>query len=273
MASPAGLEPPPMREEGSEPRATFIEHLEELRKRIFRALLYVMLGWIVGFIIEPYVYRFLATPLLNTMPASTRFIFTHATEPFFLKFKLSLILGLLLVMPIIMLELWGFIAPGLTRQERRAVRLVAPFSTLLFFLGAACGYFILPKAFDFFLSYLRDFPEAVLYQNPAQYVTFVVKMMLAFGLGFQMPVVLVFLAQVGLATPESMWRYWRHAIVIIGLLAALLTPSGDVFSMLAIALPMVFLYFLSIMLVGRIAKRRRQREQEVRREWQTANSE
>ncbi|GBC91912.1 Sec-independent protein translocase protein TatC [bacterium HR15] len=250
--------------QGDEPRATFIEHLEELRKRIFRALLYVMLGWVVGFFIEPYVYHFLATPLLGTMPKSTRFVFTHATEPFFLKFKLSLILGLLLVVPLIMREVWGFIAPGLTRQERRAVMFVAPFSAFLFFFGAACGYFILPKAFDFFLSYLKDYPDAVLYQNPAQYVTFVVKMMLAFGLGFQMPVVLMFLAQVGLATPESMWRYWRHAIVIIGFLAALLTPSGDAFSMLAVALPMVFLYFLSILLVGRIAKRRRQREQQMR---------
>ncbi|MCS7066995.1 MAG: twin-arginine translocase subunit TatC [Fimbriimonadales bacterium] len=274
MASPAGLEPPQTRTQGDEPRATFIEHLEELRKRIFRALLYVMFGWVVGFAIEPYVYHFLANPLLRTMPKSTQFVFTHATEPFFLKFKLSLVLGLLIVVPLIMRELWGFIAPALTRQERRVVRLVAPFSAFLFFFGAACGYFILPKAFDFFLSYLKDYPDAVLYQNPAQYVTFVVKMMLAFGLGFQMPVVLMFLAQVGLATPESMWRSWRHAVVIIGLLAALLTPSGDAFSMLAIALPMVFLYFLSILLVGRIAKRRRQRElQRASSEWRMANSE
>jgi sec-independent protein translocase protein TatC len=247
----------------NEARATFIEHLEELRKRIFRALIYVMLGWVVGFAIEPYVYHFLANPLLHTMPKSTQFVFTHATEPFFLKFKLSLILGLLLVIPLITLELWGFIAPALTRQERRAAKFIAPFSAFLFFFGAASGYFILPQAFRFFLSYLSDYPDAVLYQNPAQYVTFVVKMMLAFGLGFQMPVVLMFLAQVGLATPDAMWRYWRHAVVIIGLLAALLTPSGDAFSMLAIALPMVFLYFLSILLVGRIAKRR-QRDQQLR---------
>jgi sec-independent protein translocase protein TatC len=264
LASPAGVEPPQLQPEGDEPRATFIEHLEELRKRIFRALVYVMLGWVVGFLVEPYVYYFLAKPLLQTMPKSTQLVFTHATEPFFLKFKLSLILGLLLVVPLIVGELWGFIAPGLTRQERRAVRFVAPFSAFLFFAGAACGYLILPKAFAFFLSYLQDYPQAVLYQNPAQYVTFVVKMMLAFGLGFQMPVVLMFLAQVGLATPESMWRYWRQAVVIIGLLAALLTPSGDAFSMLAVALPMVFLYFLSILLVARIAKRRRQRETQLR---------
>ncbi len=261
MASPAGLEPPPVRRE-EEVRATFIEHLEELRKRIFRALMYVMLGWIVGFIIEPYVYHFLAKPLLGTMPRSTQFVFTHATEPFFLKFKLSLILGLLLVVPLIVGELWGFLKPALTRQERRAVKLIIPFSTFLFFLGAGLGYFILPAAFRFFLSYLKDYPDAVLYQNPAQYVTFVVKMMLAFALGFQMPVVLMFLAQIGLVTPETMWRNWRYAVVVIALLAAVLTPSGDAFSMLAVALPMVFLYFLSIALVGRIARRRRLREQQ-----------
>lgn len=262
MTSPAGLEPPRERVE-EEPKATFMEHLEELRKRIFRALVYIMLGWALAFALTPYVYDFLAAPLLATKPEGAKFIFTHATEPFFLKFKLALVLGLILVMPLVMREVWGFIAPGLTKQERRAVKLIAPFSAVLFFAGVALGYYVLPAAFNFFLSYLDDYPEAQLFQNPAQYVTFVVKMMFAFGLGFQMPVVLMFLAQVGLATPETMWKYWRQAILIIGLLAALLTPSGDAFSMLAIGLPMVFLYFLSIVLVGRIAKRRQRQAMRV----------
>ncbi|MCS7209689.1 MAG: twin-arginine translocase subunit TatC [Fimbriimonadales bacterium] len=256
MTSPADLETARERTE-DEPKATFMEHLEELRKRIFRALVYIMLGWAVAFAITPYVYDFLAAPLLRVKPVDARFVFTHATEPFFLKFKLALVLGLILVMPLVMREVWGFIAPGLTRQERRSVKLIAPFSILLFFGGVALGYYILPAAFNFFLSYLDDYPDAQLLQNPAQYVMFVVKMMFAFGLGFQMPVVLMFLAHVGLATPEAMWRYWRYAILIIGLLAALLTPSGDAFSMFAIGLPMVFLYFLSIFLVGRIVKKRR----------------
>ncbi len=262
MTSPAGLEPPNTHyEEADESKATFMEHLEELRKRIFRGLIYIMLGWVVGFAIQPYVYHFLAVPILRTMPEGTRFVFTHATEPFFLKLKLSLIIGLIVTTPLLMREVWGFIAPGLTRQERRALLLIAPFSTLLFLTGVALGYYILPQAFGFFLSYLNDYPDAQLFQNPAQYVMFVVKMMFAFGLGFQMPVVLMFLAQVGLATPESMWRYWRHAIIGIGLLAALLTPSGDAFSMLAIAIPMVFLYFVSIALVARVTKKRHKKMQ------------
>lgn len=256
MTSPAGLEPPRERA-GEEHKATFMEHLEELRKRIFRALVYIMLGWAIAFAITPYVYDFLASPLLRTKPEGAKFVFTHATEPFFLKFKLALIIGLILVMPLLMRELWGFLAPGLTKQERRAVKIIAPFSAFLFFSGAALGYYILPTAFGFFLSYLNDYPEAQLFQNPAQYVMFVVKMMLAFGLGFQMPVVLMFLAHIGLATPEAMWKYWRQAILVIGLLAALLTPSGDAFSMFAVGLPMVFLYFVSILLVGRIAKKKR----------------
>lgn len=261
MTSPVGLEKPSERVD-VEPKATFMEHLEELRKRIFRALLYVMAGWVVGFFIEPYVYDFLAQPLLRTQPKGTQFVFTHATEPFFLKFKLSLIIGLILTIPLIMREVWGFIAPGLTRTERRAVLFIAPFSAFLFFGGVGLGYFILPTAFTFFLSYLKDYPNAMLYQNPAQYVLFVVKMMFAFGLGFQMPIVLMFLAQVGIATPETMWRSWRYAVITIVALAALITPSGDAFSMLAIGIPMVFLYFLSIFLVARIAKKRRQRLQQ-----------
>jgi sec-independent protein translocase protein TatC len=256
MTHPADLQPPRTHAE-DEPKATFMEHLEELRKRIFRALVYIMLGWVVAFAITPYVYDFLANPLLRTKPEGAKFVFTHATEPFFLKFKLALIMGLILAMPLIMREVWGFIAPGLTKQEKRAVKLIAPFSIFLFFSGVALGYYILPAAFNFFLGYLEDYPEAQLFQNPAQYIMFVVKMMFAFGLGFQMPVVLMFLAQVGLATPEAMWKYWRQAIVGIIALAALLTPSGDAFSMLAVGLPMVFLYFLSILLVGRIAKKKR----------------
>ncbi|MCS7273198.1 MAG: twin-arginine translocase subunit TatC [Fimbriimonadales bacterium] len=255
MTSPANLTPPPEACE-DEPKATFMEHLEELRRRIFRALLYIMLGWVVAFALTPYVYDFLATPLLQIKPEGTKFVFTHATEPFFLKLKLALILGLILVMPLIMGEVWGFVAPGLTRQERRAVKLIAPFSLCLFFGGVALGYYILPAAFRFFLSYLDDYPDAQLLQNPAQYIMFVVKMMFAFGLGFQTPVVLVFLAHVGIVTPEAMWRHWRYAILIIGLLSALLTPSGDAFSMVAIGLPMVFLYFLSVALVAWIARRR-----------------
>lgn len=260
MNRPAELEPPPQARTEDEPKATFMEHLEELRKRIFRVLVYIMLGWVVAFAITPYVYDFLAGPLLRTKPEGAKFVFTHATEPFFLKFKLSLIMGLILMMPLIMREVWGFLAPGLTRQEKRSIKLIAPFSVFLFFSGVALGYYILPAAFNFFLSYLDDYPDAQLFQNPAQYIMFVVKMMFAFGLGFQMPVVLMFLAQIGVATPETMWKYWRQAIVGIGLLAALLTPSGDAFSMLAIGLPMVFLYFLSILLVGRIAKRKRRQQ-------------
>ncbi|MCX7993680.1 MAG: twin-arginine translocase subunit TatC [Fimbriimonadales bacterium] len=256
MTSPAGLEPPRERT-GDEPKATFMEHLEELRKRIFRALIYIMLGWIVAFAITRPVYDFLAGPLLATKPEGAKFVFTHATEPFFLKFKLALIMGLILAMPFLMRELWGFLAPGLTRQERRSIKLIAPFSLFLFFSGVVLGYYILPAAFNFFLGYLNEYPEAQLFQNPGQYVMFVVKMMFAFGLGFQMPVVLMFLAHIGLATPETMWKYWRQAILVIGLMAALLTPSGDAFSMFAIGLPMVFLYFLSILLVGRIVKKKR----------------
>ncbi len=259
MASPAGLEPPTVRSYDEEPKATFMEHLEELRKRLFRTLLYIMVGWLVAFAIEPYIYAFLAQPLLRIKPEGTQFVFTHATEPFFLKFKLSLVIGLILAFPLMTRELWGFIAPGLTRQERRAVYFVAPFSLFLFLFGVAMGYYILPAAFSFFLSFLNDYPGAQLYQNPAQYVLFVVKMMFAFGLGFQMPVVLMFLAHVGIATPERMWRSWRYAVLGIAGLAALITPSGDAFSMFAIGLPMVFLYFLSILIVGRIAKRRKLR--------------
>lgn len=262
MPSPAGLDQERMQEPENNGHhgkaATLFEHLEELRSRIFRSLIYVMLGGAVGFWIEPYFYHFLAKPLIAELPANAQsFYFRNITDAFFLKFKVSLVLGLVLAMPLIMREVWGFISPALTPKEKRAVKLLAPFSTFLFFLGVGLGYYILPAAFKFFISFLNDYNNAALLQDPAQYIMFVVKMMLAFGIGFQMPIILMFLARVGLATPDMMWRYWRQAIVTIGVAAAFLTPSGDAFSMLAIGIPMTFLYFLSIIFVSRIAKERK----------------
>lgn len=229
-----------------------------------RSLVYLTLGWIAGFWLEPYFYRFLAQPLLKTMPKDAGLIFTHVTEPFLLKLKIALILGLMLTLPLILREGWAFLAPGLTPGERRALRLVAPFSAFLFFGGATLGYYILPAAFRWFVSFLTDYPGATLLQNPAQYALFVVKMMLAFGIGFQLPIVMMFLAKVGVATPESMWRYWRHAMLLIALFAALLTPSGDALSMLTIGLPMALLYFLSISVVANMARKRRKRASQAK---------
>lgn len=264
MPSPVGLD----QERTQEPEnnghhgkaATLFEHLEELRSRIFRSLIYVMLGGALGFWVEPYFYKFLAQPLVAELPKNAQgFYFRNVTDAFFLKFKVSLVLGLVLTMPLIMREVWGFISPALTAREKRSVKLLAPFSAFLFFLGVGLGYYILPAAFKFFISFLDDYNNAALLQDPAQYIMFVVKMMLAFGIGFQMPLVLMFLAKVGLATPEMMQRYWRQAIVGIGIAAAFLTPSGDAFSMLAIGIPMTFLYFLSMVFVSRIAKDRKKK--------------
>ncbi|NUL83528.1 MAG: twin-arginine translocase subunit TatC [Armatimonadetes bacterium] len=242
-------------------RATFVEHLDELRRRIINSLFAVVVAAALGFIIEPTVYKFLAEPLLKQLPEGSKLVIRSAPEAFFLKFKISLIIGLIIAIPFVTMQLWGFLSPGLTPSERRAMRFVAPFSVFLFLFGAGMGYFTLPAAFKWFLTFLDDFAGAELYQDVAMLAMFVVKFMLAFGLGFQLPVVMMFLAKIGLATPEFMWRNWRQALVIIAFMGALLTPSGDAFSMVAIALPMGLLYFVSIGLVSRIHRQRMKRQQ------------
>lgn len=260
----ATLEPDHMEEpenkRSKDKTSTFFEHLEELRARIFRVLIYVCLAMGVGFWIEPYFYESL-TYLLRSqetkLPQGSIFAFQNITEPFFFKLKVSFILGLMIAMPLIMREIWGFISPALTPRERRTAALLAPFSAFLFAIGVGLGYFIMPAALRFFVGFLDEYQGTVLMQNPGQYIFFVVRMMLAFGLGFQLPIVMMFLAKVGLMTPEVMWRSWRYALVAIAAAAALITPSGDAFSMMAIGAPMSILYFLSIFFVARIAKQRK----------------
>ena len=182
------------RERNEERKAELTEHLAELRTRLIRASIYVVVGMAFMYAFSKPIYHQLAMPITNVMPhlAGSGFRFNSFTEPFFLKLQIATVGGLVFAAPLIVLELWGFIAPALTTGEKRGVYFVAPMSVLLFALGVSCAYLILPMAMHWFLGYLSDFPDPILLQNPLQYVVFVVKMMLVFGLLFELPVVLMF---------------------------------------------------------------------------------
>lgn len=229
-------------------RLTLGEHLEELRQRLFRILGILMVGFAVGWMIEPWAYKQLSEVASANIPATVEYkeTFRHITEPFFLKVKLAFYLGLIMTLPLTVFQVWGFVAPGLKPQERRPFQLVAPVSVVLFAMGCALCWMILPAAFEWFASFIKAFPGVALYQEPATMVMFMVRMMLAFGIGFQVPIVVFALGKVGLITAGTMLQYWRHCIVGSFILAALLTPSGDWFTMSALALPLVVLVFASI---------------------------
>ena len=227
-----------------EKKAELTEHLAELRTRLIRACIYLAIGMAVMYALYSPIYKTLAAPL-----GHVPLMFHSFTEPFFLKLQIATVGGLILAAPFVVLELWGFIAPGLTPGERRGVHFVAPMSVVLFVMGVSCAYLILPMAMHWFMSYLVDIPNAVLYQNPLTYVVFVVKMLLVFGLIFQLPVLLMFLGKVGIISSEMMVKYWRQIAVGLFTTAMVVAPSNDPGTMLALAIPLTLLFFGSIWLV------------------------
>lgn len=176
-------------------------------------------------------------------------VFSGFHEMFLVQLKVSLLVGFIMVIPLIIWELALFVTPALTPQERRPLRMLIPLSIFLLLSGMTVAYFTLFFAMNWFLSFLDAFPAgATLLQNPNEYVMFFLKMMAAFGLAFQLPVVLMGGAYLGLINSKSLAKNWRWGIVLAAL-GGLLTPSNDLPSMLLMAIPLLILYFGSILLV------------------------
>lgn len=239
------------------------EHLAELRSRLMRAILYVVIGMIAAWVAYDWLWALFSRPIEPIM-VKHHWVWVHRTitGAFVLKLQVSLIAGLILALPFIMFELWGFIAPGLTRSERKGFYVCVPLTLFFFLLGLTTAYLILPAAFGYFASFFDSGPSQgfMLQQEPLQYMRFVILMELAFGAVFQLPVVLMFLAYIGMVTADMLKRNWRIAIVGCSVLGMVATPSNDAFSMLMMAVPLCILYFLSILLVG-FVERLRARQQ------------
>jgi sec-independent protein translocase protein TatC len=232
------------------------EHLAELRGRIIRSLGYLAVGMVIAWIFYDPLQIFLTAPLKSVLP-NTKYLYTNITQPFMVRMQVSLVAGLIMALPLVTLELWGFVGPGLTPEEKRGFHLVVPLSLFFFILGVTIAYVILPSAFAWFASFLR--PEDLLQQNPLMYVSFVVKMLLAFGVVFQLPVILMFLAWVGIVSSKMLKQNWRTAIVLTSVVGAAATPSNDPGSMLMMAVPLAGLYFASIWLVQMVERMRARR--------------
>lgn len=229
-----------------------IEHLAELRNRLFRMIFYLIGGMIATYWLFHPIYNALNYPLQRALGEAG--VLGNMTLPsiekaFLLRLQFAFIAGLTLTFPMIVLELWGFVRPALTDKEREPVRFLAPFSVLLFFSGVGTGYAALPIAFHWMAGYISDMQGAQLLQNVTDYFLLTVKILLAFGIAFELPVVLLFLARIGVLSAKIMTTYWRHGVVIIATLAAIFVPSNDPLTMLMMAVPMAGLYLLSISLV------------------------
>lgn len=203
---------------------------------------------VVAWVFFDPLYSFLLQPAIRILDKTGgTFLQTTFGAGFTLRMQVALVGGLVLACPLLTLEFWWFVMPGLTRRERKAVYFVAPLSIALFFLGVALCFLAMPKALTWFVSLVP--PNTKLIPDISRTLVFMVQMYLAFGVMFEMPIVLMFLAKIGLINARMMVRMWREAVVGTALLAALVTPSNDAFTMMMMAVPMVLLYFLSIFLV------------------------
>lgn len=240
-----------------EKRAELIEHLGELRTRLIRCALYITCGAIVAwYLYEPFIYKWLTRPMNPVLAAQgTKFMFTSILQPFMLRMQVCMIGGLILTFPWVTLEAWGFVSPGLSAQEKRPLRWAVPLSIVLFACGVAVAYTILPWGFRWFAHYIPR--NAEVRPSVQDTMRFVMLMLLAFGVVFELPVLLMILAKVGVLNSEmlkSHWRYWTLGLTIA---AAVICPSNDVPSMVAMAIPLLALYGMSIWLVKFVEKKPR----------------
>ena len=240
---------------------TVIEHLEELRHRLVVSIIAIALGSVAGWFLYPHVLHLMQRPFCSYVaglpshlrpPTGCRLTTTGLLDPMLVKLKVVVFLGLALVLPVLLYQLWAFIVPGLTQRERRYAVPFIVASTLLFILGGLFAYVTLPKGLNFLLGFAGTDVTPLL--QFSSYVSFVVLVTLAFGLSFEFPVILVFLLIAHVLTTRQLRDWRRYAAVIIVAFAAIITPSQDPYSLFAMAIPMYIFYEGSI-IIGRILKR------------------
>ena len=242
-------------EDGAAGKMSFLEHLDELRKRIVQSCLGVAVGILVSFAFINYIVNFILAPTQKVLPANSRMIYTQPGEAFGLYIQVSLIMGVVLAAPWIMYQVWLFIAPGLYANEKRLAVPFVTLSTVGFVGGTAFNHYIVfPLMMRFFASFNTS--DLVFMPRLEDVFDLYTKMLLGMGLVFQMPTVVYFLAKMRLVTAKFLWRHTKYAVLIIFILAAVITPSGDMITQTIFAAPMLVLYALSILIAWLVAPKR-----------------
>jgi sec-independent protein translocase protein TatC len=233
---------PPAPPEGEAAVMPLLEHLKELRNRLFRAAIALLVTTSVSFFFTKQVLLFLIAPMGDALPQALR-----PTESLGNYMKVALLCGIILAMPFIVYQIGRFIAPGLTKHERRYVFFLVPGATLSFVTGVAFAYFVmLPSAIPFLQGFMSD----IIQQNWAigDYLSFVTSLLLWIGLAFELPLFVYFLAKLGILDAQTLIKNFKYAIIIIAVLAAIITPTVDPLNMALVMGPLIVLYGIGILL-------------------------
>jgi sec-independent protein translocase protein TatC len=241
---------------------TVVEHLEELRRRLIICLYALAAGSVVGWFLYPRFMELIREPFCNYIrdnpaqapPTGCDLVFNGPIDATLVKIKIVVFIGLVVALPVVLYQLWAFVAPGLTAKEKKYSIPFVVSAFVLFLLGVVVAYVMLPKGFSFLLGFAGEGVVPLLTFD--RYVGFVVLVALAFGVSFLFPIFLVFLELAGVLSPATLSKYRRYSILGIAIFAAVITPSSDPYTMLAMMIPMYLFYEASI-IIGRFLQRSR----------------
>jgi sec-independent protein translocase protein TatC len=235
-------------------RMTLIEHLEELRKRIMWSFVAVFVGFLVCWYWAQPIFAWLAVPITQFLPAGDKLAFTGLVDPFMLYMKVALLAGIFVASPVILWQFWLFVSPALYRHERTIVVPFVVFTTVFFLGGGYFGYKIaFPMVVKFLLSVGQDFRQVITIN---EYFAMASKVILGLGLVFELPVLIMVLARFGIVTAKFLLKYFRYAVLIIFIIAAVITPTPDIPTQCVFALPMIALYLLGVLVAWLFGKKR-----------------
>jgi len=254
--------PPDEERRGFLPAMSFLEHLEELRRRIIYSLIAVAIGFFLCWGYAPRIYTLMQKPIITVLhnhQLPEKLVFLSPTEPFNLYLKIGFMAGIFVAAPFVLYQLWMFISPGLYRNEKRYVIPFMVSTILLFAAGAIFGYkLVYPQALNFLIEYGSQFTPMI---TIGEYTDLFLTIILGLGLVFELPILVFFLSLMGVVTAGWMWRNLRYSILGIFTIAAIVTPTTDIMNMCLFAAPMVILYVLSIGIAWFVHPRQRKARQ------------
>ncbi len=247
-------------EEGHDDEAhemTLLEHLEELRNRLVKVIIGIFLGTLACVPLSRQLFNYIMLPLFHSLPEGSKMIYTSPHEAFFVYLKTALISGIFLTLPFSFYQIWLFVKPGLYPEERKYIIPIAISSALLFISGALFGYFVIfPYAYTFFMSFSNIHISPMISMKEG--LSFAIRILIAFGLVFELPLIIFFLARLGLVTSKTLKKYRKYAILIAFIVSAILTPP-DAVTQILMAVPLIILYEVGIWIAFLFGKERKKK--------------